>query len=95
MKIVSWNCNGAFRKKYEHIMTLDAGIYVIQECEPPDKWTKEMSVVITNYIWEPGVAKNGVLVFARSDIKLIRLPWKNHGMKVFMISYGKTQLFNC
>ena len=33
IKIVSWNCNGKFREKFEEIVEEDADIYVIQECE--------------------------------------------------------------
>ena len=44
MKIVNWNCNGKFRKKFNWITNekfkdtyVDADIFVIQECEDPEK----------------------------------------------------------
>ena len=36
MKIVTWNCQGGFREKFEHIKLLKADIYVIQECTDPE-----------------------------------------------------------
>ena len=36
MKIVSWNCSGKFRAKFQEIAKLCTGIRVIQECENPD-----------------------------------------------------------
>ena len=36
MRIVSWNCNGKFRAKFQEIAKLCTGIYVIQKCENPD-----------------------------------------------------------
>jgi exonuclease III len=37
MKIITWNCQGAFRKKVDFILALKPDILVIQECEHPDK----------------------------------------------------------
>lgn len=36
MRIVSLNCNGKFRAKFQEIAKLCTGIRVIQECENPD-----------------------------------------------------------
>jgi len=33
MKILSWNCNLNFEKKYDHLESIDADILIIQECE--------------------------------------------------------------
>jgi hypothetical protein len=41
LTILSWNCNGAFRKKFEYIIDYDAGICIIQECEDPTKSNDE------------------------------------------------------
>lgn len=35
MKIVSWNCNVASRKKFEYNSNFNADIYIIHECEYP------------------------------------------------------------
>lgn len=36
MKIISWNCNRKFRKKYKKILKYEADIYVILEAERPE-----------------------------------------------------------
>ncbi len=84
MKIASWNCNGAFRKKYERMLELDADIYIIQECEPADEIKGQLKKLILNGIWEKGGNKKGVLVFAKSDVKLEKMEWNSFGMRVFI-----------
>ena len=37
MRLITWNCQGAFRKKVDVILTQKPDILVVQECEHPDK----------------------------------------------------------
>lgn len=89
MQIVNWNCRqGGFGhgkdNKYKKIMALDADIYVIQECEPVERWSEECKKAIPNYIWKKGPFENGVLVFARPGISLQNLEWINMLKSVFV-----------
>jgi len=89
LKIVTWNCNGAFRKKFNIILDFNADIYIIQECENPveskhieyQKWAK-------NYLWIGDSKNKGLGIFASSGVKLEKLDWtnkfKNHSVKHFL-----------
>ena len=37
MRVIFWNCNGAFRNKINSILSLNEYIYVIQKAEDPNK----------------------------------------------------------
>ena len=37
MRIISWNCNGAFKNKINSILSLNGDIYVIQKAEDQNK----------------------------------------------------------
>ncbi len=85
MKIITWNCNGAFRKKFEYISDLNADIYIIQECENPieskddkyQEWAK-------NYIWIGDNKNKGLAVFAKPEIRLEKLEWTNQYREHFV-----------
>lgn len=89
MKIVTWNCNGAFRKKFENILDFNADIYIIQECENPAE-TKNRAYQgwAVNYLWIGDNKNKGLGLFAKPDIKLERLNWSNqykdHFVKHFL-----------
>ena len=79
MRIVTWNCNGAFRKKFEHISDFNADIYIIQECENPiDAKDKKYQEWAENYIWIGDNKNKGLAIFAKPEIKLAKLEWTNH-----------------
>lgn len=89
MKVVTWNCNGAFRKKFERIVELNADIYVIQECENPiESKHKEYQNWAENYIWKGDTKNKGLAIFAKPEIKLEELDWTNkfrdHSVKHFL-----------
>ncbi|MFD0795979.1 hypothetical protein ACFQZJ_00790 [Maribacter chungangensis] len=89
MKIVTWNCNGAFRKKFDRIAKLNADIYVIQECENPiESKHKEYQNWAGNYIWNGDTKNKGLAIFAKPEITLKKLNWsnefKNHKVKHFL-----------
>lgn len=83
MKIVSWNCNGALRNKFEKILALDADIYVIQECESPAE-TKKPSYRewAENSLWV-GTKHKGIGIFSKRH-KLKALDWKSGKLELFL-----------
>lgn len=71
MKILTWNCNGAFRKKFPLLSGYDADILVIQECEDPyQSKDQAYQTFAANYLWHGKSKNKGLGVFAKRDISL-------------------------
>jgi len=71
MRIISWNCNGAFRKKSDHISILKADVYIIQECEDPSRSSdNEYKKWANNYLWSGGNKNRGIGIFAQNGIEI-------------------------
>lgn len=85
MRIVSWNCNGAFRKKYHLLEELNADVLVIQECEDPaqnvDIDYKQWS---SNHLWIGTNKHKGLGVFAKPQLKLEPLSLEPDGLQLFL-----------
>jgi exonuclease III len=70
MRLITWNCQGAFRKKADIILTLRPDILIIQECEHPDKFKFTPSTPKPNDIfWYSDGGKKGLGLFSYSDYK--------------------------
>lgn len=94
MKIITWNCNMAFRKKAAHILAYKPDILVIPECEHPDKLKFDDDVQKPTDIRWFGENKNkGLGIFSYSHFKLRLI--KNHNPAFKMIVPIAVTGINC
>ena len=85
MKIVSWNCNGKFREKFQYILELNADIYIIQECENPAESTCiEYIGFAKNYLWVGEHKNKGLGVFAREGVSIVENSWQKFCLRNFL-----------
>ncbi len=75
MKIFTWNCNGALRKKFSRIDQLRADILIIQECEDPQKSTQKYRDWAGDYLWVGKSKNKGIGVFPKNGHFVNKLDW--------------------
>ncbi|MGO4819999.1 MULTISPECIES: endonuclease/exonuclease/phosphatase family protein [unclassified Flavobacterium] len=89
MKVITWNCSGALRNKFEELINFQADIYVIQECEDPAKSNHKGYIAwAKNHLWIGDNKNKGIGVFAKVEVEIIKLDWtnyyKDHTVKHFL-----------
>lgn len=84
MIIVSWNCGGAFRRKYTYLLKYNCDIMIVQECENPKEvnYPKEIKSLMPNFIWVGDNKNKGLAIF--SKYKLENNLWNSGGNKYFI-----------
>lgn len=84
MRLATWNCNGALRRKLEYADALGADVLVIQECEDPAQSTTAYRDWAANHAWL-GYGKNkGIGIFPRRGQAIERLNWPAGGFELFL-----------
>jgi exonuclease III len=76
--IVTWNCNGALRKKFEKLSSFNADILIIQECEDPGQTTHDgYKTWAKRYVWKGNNKNRGLGIFVREFIEIEPLKWSS------------------
>ncbi|NNV57221.1 endonuclease/exonuclease/phosphatase family protein [Limnovirga soli] len=84
MRIITWNCNMAFRKKADFILTYKPDILIVPECEHPDKLLFPIDTPKPADILWFGKNKNkGLAIFSYSNFRFTVL--ENHNQDLQMI----------
>jgi exodeoxyribonuclease III len=84
MKIITWNCNMAFRKKADFMLTHQPDILIVPECEHPDKLIFPINTPKpTDSLWFGKNQHKGLGIFSYSHFRFKLL--KKHNPDLQMI----------
>ena len=84
MRILTWNCNGAFRKKFHLLERFEADVFVIQECEDPSHIKGGYVDRSNNYLWVGKNKNKGLGIFSKLEFPLKELGWENDNLELFL-----------
>ncbi len=70
MRIIEWNCQGAFRNKNKEIFELNPDILIIPECEQEEKLKfGKLTPKPNDFIWYGAAGKKGIGIFSYSNYR--------------------------
>ena len=85
MKIITWNCNMAFRKKAKYILEYKPDIIIVPECEHPDKLKFDVGTPIPTDIFWYGTNRNkGIGIFSYSSYRFKLMDEHNPDIKIIL-----------
>lgn len=85
MRVLTWNCNGALRRKFDYVAAFNADLLVIQECEDPARTVhSEYRAFAHNHIWAGPTKNKGIAVFARDGVKLDKVELSLEPLELFL-----------
>jgi exonuclease III len=83
MKLITWNCQGAFRRKANEILKLKPDILEIQECEHPDNLIFDSTTQPPkDFLWFGDNKHKGLGVFTYSNYKFQLIEQYNDDIKI-------------
>lgn len=71
MRLITWNCQGAFRKKADAVLKYQPDILLVQECEHPDNLISNAHLSqATSMLWFGENRHKGLCVFSFNSYRL-------------------------
>jgi exonuclease III len=67
VRIITWNCNMAFRKKYKNILSHKPDLLIVPECEHPENFK---DTFYSDILWVGDNNKKGLGVFSFNNIHM-------------------------
>jgi exodeoxyribonuclease-3 len=85
MRIITWNCNMAFRKKADYILSYKPDILIIPECEHPDKLLFSIDTPKpTEVLWFGKNRNKGLGIFSYSNFRFTVLDDHNQDLQMII-----------
>ncbi len=85
MRVITWNCNMAFRKKAHFIVSKSPDILIVPECESLEKLKFEHEFDLPNsFLWFGENQNKGLGVFSFGKYELELLPVHNPEIKTVL-----------
>jgi exodeoxyribonuclease-3 len=85
MKIITWNCNMAFRKKADIILAYKPDILVVPECECPEKLIfNAHTQKPTDILWFGANRNKGLAIFSYGGFRLKTLDVHNEDLQTIV-----------
>lgn len=81
MKIISWNCNMAFRRKMQSVLLFQPDVLIVPECEHPEKIIFSPEAAPTDWCWVGKNRNKGLGIFSFSATRLSLHPAYNEAFK--------------
>ena len=70
MRIIEWNCQGAFRLKNKEVLDLRPDILIVPECEQEEKLQfGRLTPQPNDFLWYGDTGKKGIAIFSYSNYK--------------------------
>jgi len=95
MKIITWNCNMAFRKKAKLILAHKPDILVVPECEHPEKLKFEIDLLQpTDSLWFGNNTNKGLGIFSYGNCRLQLQDTHNPALRTIVpvsVKFKRTQ----
>ena len=96
MRIIEWNCQGAFRLKNKEVFELRPDILIVPECEREEKLEfGKLTPKPNDFLWYGDTGKKGIAIFSFSDYKFRQLKEFNPNFRYIipLEVYNKTNSF--